>query len=215
MACVFVGRKPRSKERRPRLAAEPSDGFHSRLHYGQIAGDGASEVDRRHGSGAARLHPHDEHVGRLVGDPAADDLNRCAEIADSDDPLARGMCAAEVAWLWNTASRCPCSLPRDPNGQRRLSSFPVFSRRARPSASSIEAGLTEVRSRCAGSRSCPRNARPRLSSPDGCAVIPRGSRKSLPVALHFVAALRVQVDRLRSHDRHRGRDRRGPRKPRE
>ena len=34
-----------------------------------------------------------------------------------------------------------------------------------PSASSITAGLTEGRFRCAGPRSCPRNARPRLSSP--------------------------------------------------
>ena len=46
-------------------------------------------------------------------------------------------------------------------------------------------------------------------------AIPRGPRKSLPAALHFVSALRVRVDRLRSHDRHRGRDGRGPRKPRE
>lgn len=46
-------------------------------------------------------------------------------------------------------------------------------------------------------------------------AIPRETRKSLPAALHFVSALQVRVDRLRSHDRHRGRDGRGPRKPRE
>src|SRR5690606_22333633 len=50
----------------------------------------------------------------------------------------------------------------------------------------------------------------RLSSPDGCAAIPREPTKSLPAAFHSVPALRVPVDRLRSTDRHRGRDRRGP-----
>jgi hypothetical protein len=46
-------------------------------------------------------------------------------------------------------------------------------------------------------------------SPD-LRAIPRGPRKPLPAAFHFVPALRVPVDRLRSVDRHRGRDGRGP-----
>ena len=42
--------------------------------------------------------------------------------------------------------------------------------------------------RTATPRSFSRNARPQLSSPAGCAAIPRGTRKLLPAALHFVPA---------------------------
>jgi len=71
-------------------------------------------------------------------------------------------------------------------------------------------GLTEGRSRYCGLSILSRQRPSRLSSPDGCAAIPRGPRKPLPAAFHFVPALRVPVDRLRSTDRHRGRDGRGP-----
>jgi hypothetical protein len=38
----------------------------------------------------------------------------------------------------------------------------------------------------------------------------REAKKPSPATFHCVPALRVRADRLRSHDRHRGRDRRGP-----
>ena len=40
----------------------------------------------------------------------------------------------------------------------------------------------------ASPRPAVRNARPKLSSPAGCAAIPRGSRKFLPAVLHFISA---------------------------
>ncbi len=40
----------------------------------------------------------------------------------------------------------------------------------------------------ASPRPAVRNARPKLSSPAGCAAIPRASRKFLPAVLHFISA---------------------------
>ena len=93
--------------------------------------------------------------------------------------------------------------------------IPVVSATGTPNCVLDVAGLTEGRSRCARSRSYPRNGRSRLSSPDGFAAIPRGSRKSLPGRPPFHSGpFGVRVDRLRSVDRHRGRDGRGPRNQR-
>jgi len=72
-------------------------------------------------------------------------------------------------------------------------------------------GLTEGGSRSSGISISSRQRPSRLSSPANCVRIPREPRKSLPAAFHFVPAPGgVPVDRLRSIDRHRGRDRRGP-----
>lgn len=69
LASLQVARRVRKKEAPPRGGALLRMPFAIALW--QIAGDGASEVDRRHGSGAARLHPHEKLVGGFVGDLAA------------------------------------------------------------------------------------------------------------------------------------------------
>lgn len=163
---VFVGRTSRSKRRPASWRSSLADS-RSRLRSWQIVDDVASEVDRRHlvrrgciGTTSTSADP----LAILRQQPRQRHRDRRQRRS-----LRAGMRGANVAWLRKTAPRCLCSLPRDPNGQRRLSSFQVFPRRARPSASSIEAGLTEGRSRCAYSRSCPCNVRPRLSSRGRCA----------------------------------------------
>ena len=65
-----------------------------------------SEVDRRHGSCAARLHPHDKHVGSSLA-ILRQRLDGYAEIAESGDPLSQRMRGAKVATLRTTASRYP------------------------------------------------------------------------------------------------------------
>lgn len=108
------------------------------------------------------------------------------------------------AWLRETASYCPCTLFHDPNGEG-ASLYSIRSRdRHTHLRSSIEAGLTEDRS---ASRTL--DLVPAMSGLDllllpkplqatGCAetgfaVIPRGSRKALPAAFHFVSALWVRI----------------------
>jgi len=158
----FVGRKPRSK----RKEAPPRGGAFSRMPFAIGGRSLAMAPPRLIGGiiwcGEVASARHARREGSFAS--CGSDLDRCAHCGERRSRRA-GMRCAEVARLRKTASRYPCSLLGDPNGQRRLSSFPVFSRRAHPSASSIEAGLTEGRSRFAGSRSCPRNVRPRLSSP--------------------------------------------------
>lgn len=92
--------------------------------------------------------------------------------------------------------------------------IPVVSATGTPTCVLDVAGLTEGRSRCARSRSYPRNvgldflplaaARPFLADQES--LFP-------PPSISF-RPLGVRVDRLRSVDRHRGRDGRGPRKQR-
>ena len=65
--------------------------------------------------------------------------------------------------------------------------------------------------RPASPRSSSRNFRHRLFSAARKRALHREAKKPAPAALHFIPALWVRADRPRSHDRHRGRDRRGPR----
>jgi len=77
---------------------------------------------------------------------------------------------------------------------------------ATPTASSTGLGLTE-------DRLCldrdPATSVANFFPPP--AALHRETKKLAAAAFHCVPALRVRVDRLRSHDPHRGRDRRGPR----
>jgi hypothetical protein len=88
----FVGRKPRSK----RKEAPPRGGAFSRMPFAiglwQIAGDGASEVDRRHNLVRRGCIRTTRTSGGLVRDLAVA-TSTDAPIAESGDPVARG-CAA-------------------------------------------------------------------------------------------------------------------------
>ncbi|MGY4567079.1 hypothetical protein ACVWY5_000148 [Bradyrhizobium sp. USDA 3256] len=120
---------------------------------------------RSHGCGRTGLHPHGESVGTLVIDLAmatstgAPTLLTAIVSLVGHDPALRWPAHGERRFAATAVALRPEPLIGP------LSSFHVFSRWAHPSASSIEAGLTEGRSRFAGSRSGPCNARPRLSSP--------------------------------------------------
>ena len=160
---VFVGRKPRSKKKggpasrrafsRMPFAIELSRSLAMappRLIGGIIwCGEGASarHVGREGSLANLRQRPRQMRRDRDSGDSLARDARSQVGMVEENRVSLPVLVASRSEWP-EASVVIPC----------------VFAT-GTPISSSIEAGLTEGRSRFAGSRSCPRNVRPRLSSP--------------------------------------------------